>query len=118
MREIVYTDEFGGWFEELEPRQQEAVIQVVERLNVEWLGLGYPHSSDIKGTKAPLRELRAQDADHPIRVMYAFDPARDAVLLIGGNKKGDDRFYEWIVPFAEKIWNEYVAENFSKKKQT
>jgi hypothetical protein len=45
-----------------------------------------------------------------LRVLYAFDPRRDAVLLIGGDKTGDDRFYETHVPRAEQVWERYVAE--------
>jgi hypothetical protein len=43
-------------------------------------------------------------------VFYAFDPNRDAVLLIGGIKTGDDRFYDRMVPTAENIWREYLDE--------
>jgi hypothetical protein len=45
-----------------------------------------------------------------LRVLYAFDPQRDAVLLVGGDKTGDDRFYETYVPRAELIWARYVEE--------
>jgi hypothetical protein len=43
-------------------------------------------------------------------VFYAFDPARQAVLLIGGDKTGDDRFYERMIPLSERIWAEYLKE--------
>ena len=45
-----------------------------------------------------------------LRIIYAFDPARDAVLIIGGDKAGDKRFYEWIIPRAEAIWEQYLRE--------
>ncbi len=45
-----------------------------------------------------------------MRIVYAFDPRRDAVLLIGGDKSGDRRFYARIVPLAERIWRDYLAE--------
>ena len=41
-----------------------------------------------------MRELRVQSGGRPIRVFYAFDPRRMAILLIGGDKTGDDRFYD------------------------
>jgi hypothetical protein len=52
-----------------------------------------------------------QARGEPIRIAYAFDPARDAVLLIAAYKSGDDRFYEWFVPDADRIWEEHLAQN-------
>jgi hypothetical protein len=46
----------------------------------------------------------------PYSVFYAFDPQRQAVLLIGGDKTGHDRFYEEMIPAAERIWAEYLRE--------
>ena len=71
---------------------------------------GHPYSSAVKLTRYPLRELRSRSTSAPLRIFYAFDPARDAVLIIGGNKKGDDRFYERMIPLAEQIWEQYLRE--------
>ena len=46
-----------------------------------------------------------------LRVFYAFDPHRQAVLLIGGDKTGDDRFYEVMVPRADALFDAYLAEH-------
>jgi hypothetical protein len=43
-------------------------------------------------------------------VFYAFDPRRTAILLIGGNKVGDKRFYETMIPTADQLYDEYLAE--------
>ena len=68
-----------------------------------------PHSSDIKGSRhGNLRELRVQHAGRPYRVLYAFDPRRCALLLIGGDKTGQDRWYHENVPFAEKLYNDHL----------
>src|SRR2546422_3725270 len=64
----------------------------------------------IGGTRHPLRELRPRQGASPLRVVYAFDPLRDVVLLIGGDKGSDARFYERIIPRAERIWKEYLDE--------
>ncbi len=67
-------------------------------------GLRFPHSSDIKGCRhGNLRELRIQHAGRPYRVLYAFDPRRCALLLIGGDKTVQHRWYEEHVPVAEKL---------------
>jgi hypothetical protein len=46
---------------------------------------------------------RSQSHGKPLRTFYAFDPGRTAILLIGGDKTGDDRFYDVMVPIADKI---------------
>lgn len=75
--------------------------------------LRFPHCSAIASSKYALRELRIQSKGHPLRVFYAFDPRRQAVLLIGGDKRGDKRFYETYVPQAERLWAEYLKETQS-----
>jgi hypothetical protein len=108
--EVVHTDEFGEWWDGLSEDEQEDVARVVELLRGAGVLLSFPHSSALKGTKQPLRELRPRQGASPLRVVYAFDSKRDAVLLIGGDKGSDARFYERIVRRAERIWKEYLAE--------
>jgi hypothetical protein len=108
--EVVATDEFAAWYELLDDGDTEAVSRGVERLEQQGVALGHPYSSAIQGTKHPLRELRVQSGGRPLRVIYAFDPRRQAVLLIGGDKTGDDRFYEVYMPKAETIWEQYLRE--------
>jgi hypothetical protein len=57
-----------------------------------------------------MRELRIQHRGHAFRVLYAFDPNRAAVLLIGGDKTGNDRWYEIFIPIADRLYDEYLAE--------
>ena len=57
-----------------------------------------------------MRELRIQSGGKPLRVFYAFDPRRSAILLIGGDKTGDDRFYERMIPVADDLYDLYVQE--------
>lgn len=108
--EIEYTDEFEGWWDSLDEDEQEDVRAVVLLLRQFGPTLRYPHSSDIKGSKhRHMRELRIQHAGQPYRVLYAFDPRRVAILLIGGNKTGDDRWYETFVPLADKIYDDHLG---------
>lgn len=63
--------------------------------------LPFPYSSWIEGSRhSHMRELRVQSSGRPLRVFYAFDPRRVAILLTGGDKTGDDRFYERMIPLA------------------
>ena len=55
-----------------------------------------------------MRELRIQHTGNPYRVLYAFDPRRTAILLLGGNKSGNDRWYEEYVPIADKLYDEHL----------
>ena len=57
-----------------------------------------------------MRELRVQHQEHPYRVLYIFDPRRVAPLLLGGDKTGDDRWYERNVPVADLLYDNYLAE--------
>jgi hypothetical protein len=110
--EVIYVDEFGDWFETLDLAAAEAVVVKVRMLEAEGVSLRFPHCSEIKGSRFALRELRIRSGGRPIRVFYAFDPSRDAVLLIGGDKTGDGRFYERLVRRADNIWEQYLTENF------
>lgn len=108
--EVIATDEFVAWFDALASGDAEAVEDAVGVLEAMGVALPFPRSSQIKGSRHALRELRAQSGGHPLRVFYAFDPRRNAVLLIGGDKQGDDRFYERMVPVADRIFDEYLKE--------
>ena len=104
-----YTDEFGdGWTTRTEP-EQESVKASVELLGEFGPNLRYPHSSGITTSKhAHLRELRIQHTGRPYRVLYAFDPRRCAILLLGGDKTGNPRWYEEHVPMADRLYDEHL----------
>lgn len=109
--DVEYTDEFGEWWNELAESQQEDATASVELLASLGPQLPFPHSSGIEGSRhGHMRELRVQSGGRPLRVFYAFDPRRAAILLIGGDKTGDDRFYEKFVPLADKLYDTYLDE--------
>ena len=57
-----------------------------------------------------MRELRTQVGGEPYRTLYAFDPTRSAILLIGGDKTGDDRWYEVNVPIADRVYDAHLDQ--------
>ena len=57
-----------------------------------------------------MRELRTQSAGRPLRTLYAFNPRRSAILLIGGDKTGDGRWYEKFVPIADRLFEQHLLE--------
>jgi hypothetical protein len=109
--EVEGTDEFAEWFGGLSDAEQEDVIAVVDLLESRGPRLSFPYSSAIRGSRhGHMRELRIQHLGKPYRVLYAFDPRRSAVLLLGGDKTGDDRWYERHVPVADRLYDEYLLE--------
>lgn len=109
--DVEYTNEFGGWWSGLSEREQEDISAVVEVLMESGPRLPFPYSSGVEGSRhGHMRELRVQSGGRPMRILYAFDPRRSAILLIGGDKTGDDRFYERYVPLADKLYDEHLEE--------
>jgi hypothetical protein len=107
--EVEYTDEFGDWWDELSEPEQESVAATVGLLEAKGPHLMFPYSSGIEISRhSHMRELRVQHGGDPYRVLYAFDPRRAAILLIGGNKAGDDRWYERFVPIADRLYDEHL----------
>lgn len=102
---VEYTDEFEQKFcSGLSEAEQEDTTATVPILEKRGPNLPFPYSSGIEGSKhGHMRELRVQSGGRPIRIFYAFDPRRSAILLIGGDKTGRDRFYEEMVPVADKL---------------
>jgi len=106
---VEYTDEFGAWWESLTEAEQEDISACVELLERLGARLPYPKSSGINGSRhSHMRELRIQHNGNPYRILYAFDPRRTAILLIGGNKKGDDDWYVKYLPVADRLYDEHL----------
>lgn len=109
--EVEYTDEFEAWWEALSEGEQEDVTASVILLEKMGPTLGFPHSSSVRGSRyGMMRELRIQHKGAPYRVLYAFDPRRMAILLIGGNKKGDDDWYNKFMPIADELYAVHLKE--------
>lgn len=111
MVEVLYTDEFEGWWNSLTAEEQETVDHDVNILREKGVALSFPRSSGISSSKhRHMRELRIQHQGRPFRVLYAFDPNRAALLLIGGDKTGNDRWYEIFVPIADRLYDQHLKE--------
>jgi hypothetical protein len=109
--EVEFTDEFGQWWRSLSEDQQDDVAYSVSLLADLGPTLGFPHSSKVTTSRhTGMRELRTQSGGKPLRTLYVFDPSRTAILLIGGDKTGNDRWYEQFVPVADRIYEQYLDE--------
>ena len=108
--EVEFTDQFGEWWKSLSEREQDTVRAAVEIVQERGPALGRPFVDTVHGSRhANMKELRSR-AGH-IRVLFAFDPRRTAILLIGGDKT--DRWNEWyrdMIPVADDLYDEHLRE--------
>lgn len=109
--DVEYTNEFGDWWANLSEDEQEALDSSVRLLEALGPALGFPHSSGINGSRHKhMRELRTQQGGKPLRTLYAFDPRRSAILLIGGDKTGDGRWYDTHIPVADQLYDQHIEQ--------
>jgi hypothetical protein len=105
------TDEFTHWYVGLSESQQDDITAATLLLMDHGPHLSFPYSPGIATSKhTHMRELRVQSGGRPLRVLYAFDPRRSGNLLIGGDKTGDDRFYQRMIPIADTLYDTYINE--------
>jgi len=72
-------------------------------------GLGRPTVDTLNGSRFPnMKELRTNFGVHAIRILFAFDPRRTAILLIGGDKAGEKKFYDRMIPVADRLYQEHL----------
>ncbi|MBO0770401.1 MAG: type II toxin-antitoxin system RelE/ParE family toxin [Actinobacteria bacterium] len=113
---VKVTEEYAAWFTALVKQDLASATQVaqaVAALREEGPALGRPLVDRIQGSRVHhLKELRPGSAGRSeIRVLFAFDPARSALLLLGGDKAGNwQRWYRLNIPVAEQLYLEYTTE--------
>ena len=108
--DVEVTDEFLEWWRGLAEPERVRVGGCVERLIKYGVNLGHPYSSKVFSSRhGRMRELRVR-GDMPLRVFYAFDTRRIVILLVGGNKAGNPRFYEEYVPLTDRLYDVYLDE--------
>ena len=113
---VKVTEEYAAWFTTLikdDLTSATQVAQAVAALREEGPALGRPLVDRIQGGRIHhLKELRPGSAGRSeIRVLFAFDPTRSALLLLGGDKTGNwQRWYRENIPIAEQLYLEYTTE--------
>lgn len=109
--EVEFTEQFEEWWETLSDRQQEALDARVLLLAEGGPALGRPLVDAIASSRHPnMKELRAS-RDGLLRILFAFDPRRTAILLLGGDKSGQlDEWYRTAVPLADDLYDEHLAD--------
>jgi hypothetical protein len=113
---VKVTEEYAAWFTALikdDVNSATQVAQAVAALREEGPALGRPLVDRIQGSQIHhLKELRPGSAGRSeIRVLFAFDPSRSALLLLGGDKTGNwQRWYRENIPVAERLYLEYTTD--------
>lgn len=105
--DIEYTDQFEDWWRLLTEDEQDRIAASVQLLSIHGPSLGRPAVDNITTSRHPnMKELRAGTT----RTLFAFDPRRMAILLLGGDKSGEwNRWYETAVPAADALYDDHLT---------
>ena len=117
---VEFHDDFEPEFLALEPAVQEALLAVAKLLADYGPQLGRPYADTLKGSKyANIKELRFEAADGEWRVAFAFDPQRQAILLVAGHKSGGSqkRFYRQLIAKADRRFSAHLDRLRARKKE-
>ncbi|WP_296577578.1 type II toxin-antitoxin system RelE/ParE family toxin [Phreatobacter sp.] len=109
---VTFADEFEPEFDELSPAVQDAILARLVLLEREGPSLGRPHADTLVGSRhVNMKELRCNADDGVWRVAFAFDPDRQAILLVGGDKSGvsEKRFYKQLIARADERFDRHLA---------
>lgn len=108
--QIIPSDTFNNWFDTLDDKPKENILASLLLLQRKGPHLQRPYADTVKASKiSNMKELRVQSQGNPFRIFYAFDPDRNAIVLCGGNKKGNDKqFYRQMISLADKLYTDYL----------
>lgn len=106
---VLLDEEFEDWLDSLESGIRIRIVASAGKLKAFGPSLGRPSVCAVKGSRFPnMKELRIQCGGDPWRVLFAFDPARKAVLLAGGNKRGDKQWYSRHIALADERFQRHL----------
>ena len=109
--DVEFTSQFESWWNSLSDDEQVEISAKVELLQESGPTLPRPHADVISTSRhANMKELRAKVEDRHLRVLYAFDPRRTALLLLGGDKTGDPKWYDKFVPIADDLFDQHLRQ--------
>lgn len=100
---------FEQWLSQLSDADRKEVLALLKVLRVKGPMLSRPYADTLKGSSMfNLKELRVQSEGDPIRVLFAFDPDRQGVILCGGHKGNEKRFYQDMIALAEAEYDKHL----------
>ncbi len=106
---VLFANEFAEWLTTQDESLRAEVAARVDLLETYGPHLGRPHADSLKGSRhSNMKELRIQCKGKPWRILFAFDPKRRSILLVGGNKQGDKRWYDTHIPIADDRFDKHL----------
>jgi len=121
MWDVETTDVFDGWFADLSNQERGEIEAKVNLLEMFGPALRRPHADTLGGSKfANMKELRADVDHHTLRIAFAFDPMRKAILLVGGDKhnKPQKPFYRQLLAKADILYAEHLSTLKQQKRRS
>jgi hypothetical protein len=113
---VIFDEAFAAEFARFPPDAQTALLAKARMLETFGPQLGRPHVDTLKGSvHANMKELRFDAADGAWRAAFAFDPLREAVVLVAGDKSGgsEARFYRVLIATADRRFDDHIARQKS-----
>lgn len=120
--EVELHADVAAWFEGLwstDPRTADRIEEAIDLLVEDGPALGRPFVDRVKGScYHHMKELRPASAGSTeVRVLFAFDPLRRAILLVAGDKsRAWKAWYEVNIPIAEQRYAEHVATLYGEQR--
>jgi len=109
--EVEVSDEFRDWYQSLTEDLRSSIATAVDRIEAHGPELGRPFADTLKGSRfSNMMELRVQHPGRPYRILFIFDPRRNAYLILGGDKSSSNRWYEEAIQNADAIYARYLRE--------
>jgi hypothetical protein len=110
---VRFHDDFEAEFEQLEEAVQDELLAAAKLLGDFGPKLGRPHADTLNGSDhANMKELRFKAADGVWRIAFAFDPNREAILLVAGDKSGgsEGKFYQRLIKKADARYARHLEQ--------
>lgn len=110
---VEFHEDFEAEFEELSEEVQDELLAHASLLETIGPQLGRPHVDTLNGSRySNMKELRFKAAEGVWRVAFAFDPKRNAILLVAGDKSGgsESRFYKQLIKKADIRFSKHLAQ--------
>jgi hypothetical protein len=110
------TSTFDDWFASLREDEQDAILAAIEKIEERGPGLGRPLVDTIKKSRHQnMKELRPPIGN--IRILFAFDRMRSAILLVGGDKTNLwKKWYDAMIPIADQLFDDHLAHQEGGKR--
>ncbi|MGB3299512.1 MAG: type II toxin-antitoxin system RelE/ParE family toxin [Phormidesmis sp.] len=110
---VIFHDEFNAEFDALSENVQDRLLAALALLKQFGPNLGRPHVDALdRAETSNLKELRFDASNGVWRVAFAFDPKRQAIILVAGDKKGENqkKFYKNLIKTADSRFNRWLAQ--------